>query len=222
MAQAMIDFEKLSQFQSQGRVDQEKKDMQTLLNSFTEETGSQQDPGFFQDDNEVPKKQLKKAVKSNYSSKKVKACNLSTNLSYRRYKQKDFNNASFINFIIDILSFIVQNFTPINLDWKLDGEKEKWDECILHDFTRYIYKSDNHVVLSNPKLTYQKADGMAKNFIEEDTNRINILKYKTEKNFKLIQYVCSLLYPKIYNRIDNSGIQNKSSFDFGFSNWRVK
>ena len=64
MAQAMIDFEKLSQFQSQGRVDQEKKDMQTLLNSFTEETGSQQDPGFFQDDNEVPKKQLKKAVKS--------------------------------------------------------------------------------------------------------------------------------------------------------------
>ena len=113
MAQAMIDFEKFSQFQSQGRVDQEKKEMQALLNSFTEETGSQQDRDFFQDDNEVPKKQSKKTVKSNYSSTKVKACNLSTNLSYRRYKQKDFNNASFI---IDILSFIVQNFTPINLD----------------------------------------------------------------------------------------------------------
>ena len=76
-----------------------------------------------------------------------------------RYKQKDFNNASFT---IDILSFIVQNFTPINFDRKLDDEKQKlmvkylWDECIPHDFTRYIYKSDNHAVLSNPKLTHQK------------------------------------------------------------------
>ena len=38
----------------------------------------------------------------------------------------------------------------------------------------------------------------------------------------MIQYVYSLLYPKIYNRTNNSGIQNKSSFDFAFSNWRVK
>ena len=43
-------------------------------------------------------------------------------LIYRRYKQKGFHNTSFI---IDVLSFIVQNFTPINLDRKLDDEKEK-------------------------------------------------------------------------------------------------
>ena len=43
-------------------------------------------------------------AKSNYSNTKVKARNLLTNVSYRRFKQKDFNNASFI---IDILSFIV-------------------------------------------------------------------------------------------------------------------
>ena len=48
------------------------------------------------------------------------------------------------------------------------------------------------------------------------------MKFKTERNFKLIQYVYSLLYPKIYNRIKNFGIQNKSSFDFGFLNWRVR
>ena len=35
--------------------------------------------------------------------------------------------------------------------------KHLWDQCIPHDFTRFIYKSENHVVLSNPKLTYQKA-----------------------------------------------------------------
>ena len=66
-----------------------------------------------------------------------------TNVSYRRFKQSDFNNQSFI---IDILSFLVQNFNPINLDIKLDIEKEQdmtkfmWDECILHEFVSFIYK----------------------------------------------------------------------------------
>ena len=65
---------------------------------------------------------LKKKIRtaqSSYSNTKVKARNLLTNVQYRRYKQKDFNNASFA---IDILSFLVQNFNPINLDRKLDNE----------------------------------------------------------------------------------------------------
>ena len=80
-----------------------------------------------------------------------------TNVSYRRFNQKDFNNASFI---IDILLFIVQYSTPINLKRSFDKEKDKlmvkfrWDECIPHDFTCYIYKNENHTVISNPKLTY--------------------------------------------------------------------
>ena len=55
MAQAMIDFQKFSQFQNQGTVEQE-KDMQTLLKSFLEEITSQQDPDFFQDNKDVRKK----------------------------------------------------------------------------------------------------------------------------------------------------------------------
>ena len=77
-------------------------------------------------------------------------------------------------------------------------------------------------VLSDPKLTYQKANGIVKKFIEESSNSINLLKFKIEKIFKIIQYVYSLLYPKIYNRINNFGIQNKNSFDFVFSNWKAK
>ena len=96
-----------------------------------------------------------------------------TNVSYRRFKQKDVSNASFI---IKVLLFLVQYFTPINLNRKLDNEKKKmmvkfiWDEYIPHDFTRYIYKNENHAVVSNPKLTYQKANAIVKNFIEEDAN----------------------------------------------------
>ena len=66
------------------------------------------------------KKKIRTA-KSSYSNTKVKAGNLLTNVSHRRCKQQDFNNASFV---IDILSYSVQNFNPINLDRKLDNENE--------------------------------------------------------------------------------------------------
>ena len=85
--------------------------------------------------------------------------------------------------------------------------KVLWDECIPHDVMRYIYKNQNYNAISNPKLTYQKANAIVKNFIEEDVNRINLLKYKIEKSFNLIHYIYSSLFPKIYNRINNFGVQ---------------
>ena len=81
-----------------------------------------------------------------------------------------------------------------------------WNECILHDFTRFICKQDNFLVISNPKLTYQIANAVVKEFIKEDRNWINILKYKIEKNFNLIHYVYFLLFTKIYNRVNKFGI----------------
>ena len=77
------------------------------MNTFTEEIGSQQDQNFLQDNNVDPKKKRK-----NYSNKKVKTRNLLTNVSYRRFKQSDFKKDSFI---IDILSFLLQNFIPISM-----------------------------------------------------------------------------------------------------------
>ena len=59
---------------------------------------------------------------NDYSNIKVKTRNLQTNVSYRRFKQSNFNKNSFI---IDILSFSVQNFNPINLERKHDVEKER-------------------------------------------------------------------------------------------------
>ena len=51
--------------------------------------------------------------RKDYSNTKVKTRNLQTNISYGRFKQSDFKKNSFI---IDILSFLVQNFNPINLE----------------------------------------------------------------------------------------------------------
>ena len=60
--------------------------------------------------------------RQDYSSTKVKTRNLLTNVSYRRFKQTDFNKK---NLIVDTMSFLTQNFNPINLDRKLDQEKER-------------------------------------------------------------------------------------------------
>ena len=59
MAQAMIDFQKFSEFQSSQSKKGEERDMQTLMSTFSGEAERQQDLNFFQDDNDVPKKKKK-------------------------------------------------------------------------------------------------------------------------------------------------------------------
>ena len=151
--------------------------MQTLLDTFSEEIGSQQDQDFFQDMD--VKKNKNQNSNSSYSNTKVKTRNLLTNVSYRRYKQKDFAKASFI---IDILSFIVQNFNPTELERKLELENEiqyikmMWDICLPHVFIHFIYLKDNNTILSSPNLTYQKANNIVKRFIEQDIKNIDVLR----------------------------------------------
>ena len=82
------------------------------MSTFSGNIEEQKDLNFSQDNNVVPKKEMKR--RSDYSNAKVKARNLLTNVSYRRFKQSDFNNPSFI---VDILLFLVQNFNPINLGY---------------------------------------------------------------------------------------------------------
>ena len=67
-------------------------------------------------------KKKKMKQRKDYSTTKVKTRNLLTNGLCRRFKQPDFHKNSFI---IDILSFLVQNFNPINLERKLDVDKER-------------------------------------------------------------------------------------------------
>ena len=169
MAEAMLDQANFSMIQSQSRLEQERKDMETLLSTFTESIEDQQNQNSSQDNKVVPKKVMKK--RANYSSTKGKTKNLLTNVSYRRFKQSDFNNQSFI---IDILSFMVQNFNPINLDIKLEVEKERdmvkfmCDMCVPHEFVSFILKQENYNIISQPNLTYQKANNIVKAYLFED------------------------------------------------------
>ena len=85
MAQAMLDQMEFMLLQSQNRtkqeqdqLDQETKDLETLLKTFTEENENQQNQNSSQDNNVVPKKVKRR---SDYSNTKVKARNLLTNIS---------------------------------------------------------------------------------------------------------------------------------------------
>ena len=75
-----------------------------------------------------------------------------------------------------LISFLVQNFNPINLERKLDNEKERdmvkclWDKCIPHAFVCCMYKQDSYPEISKPNLTYQKANNIVKNYIFEEPN----------------------------------------------------
>ena len=120
-------------------------------------------------DNDVDfKKEKVKTRNTQYSSTKVKARNLLTNVGYRRFKESDFLN---LNFIMDILSFLLQNFNPINIDQKVDTEDEHlmisfiWEVCVPYEFTAEIYKSPNYQIIADPKLTYQKANQIVKTWL---------------------------------------------------------
>ena len=55
-----------------------------------------------------------------------------------------------------------------------------WDRCLPHAITRFIYSSKNYSILGDPKLTYQKVNGIVRKFVEENSNNINLLKIKME------------------------------------------
>ena len=133
------------------------------------------------DDNDVDfkKKTVSKKRNTLYSSTKVKARNLLTNVGYRRFKESDFFN---LNLIIDLLSFLIQNFNPINLDRKVDTEDEQlmirfiWEKCVPYELTAEIYKQPNYQILADPKLTYHRANQIIKNWIVNFEKKKELIK----------------------------------------------
>ena len=192
------------------------------MKDFSEGIESQQDQNFSMNDNDVHFKKEKKVRNTEYSSTKVKARNLLTNVGYRRFKESDFINVSFIT---DILSFVLYNFNPINIERKVDTENEQrmisflWEVCIPSSLTTCIFQPENYQIIADPKLTYQKANKIVKEWVANAnvTDVSNII----AQNFKSIHFIYSSLYPKIYSRINSFGIKNKSDFDFAFGLYKT-
>ena len=102
MAQAMIDFENFSQFQSQSRLEQEQeKDVETLLSTFTEEIGSQQDQNFSQDDNDVPKKKKKERKKQ--QNKIIAIQNLKQEIYWQMFLIEDLSKKILLMQVLSLI-----------------------------------------------------------------------------------------------------------------------
>ena len=121
---------------------------------------------------------------------------------------------------------LLQNFNPINIGRKVDTDDEQlmitflWEVCVPNDLTTEIYKSPNYQILADPKLTYQKANQIVKNWIQ--TTNEQELSRKISENFKNIHFIYSLLYPKVYTRINQFGIKNKGDFDLAFTLYKIQ
>ena len=128
--------------------------------------------------------------------------------------------------MVDILSYLVHNCNPINLEIKLETEKERdmvkfmGDSCIPYDFTNYILKQEQYDIIGQTNLTYKKSNKIVLDYLKEDQERLPRRKYKLTEKFNLIHYIYSILYAKMYNRINQFGIKRKNDFDFQFQLWR--
>ena len=101
-------------------------------------------------DNDVDFKKEKvsksKSRNTQYSSTKVKARNLLTNVGYRRFKDSDHLD---LNFILDILSFLLQNFNPIKIDRKVDTEDE---QLMINFYGKFVFLMNSQLKFTNRRI----------------------------------------------------------------------
>ena len=74
------------------------------------------------------------------------------------------------------------------------------------------------ILLSQSHISYQKGNNINIKFVEEGVQNIDFLKSALRDHLETIQYVYSLLFPKICNKTNRFGINNKSHFEFIFTN----
>ena len=175
------------------------------------------------DDNDKIIGEVKKPAikKRKYSTTKVKTRNLLTNLSYKRINRLDFDNKLYV---LDIVTFIIQYLNIFLIDIKLETEYEKnmllfiWQKCLPLNLTNFVSTKYNYDTLTKKDLKFKDVYVMIHEYMLNDDN-YNQAKKMLKSNFDEIRYVFSNLFPKIYSRTNEIGIQIKSRFDYSFSLW---
>ena len=94
-----------------------------------------------------------------------------------------------------------------------------WEKRIPTQFCKFIYLNNNFMWLCQVQITFQKANVIVKNFIEEDEANIELLRQFLEKHAVIFQFIYANLFPKVYVRNNHFGIHNKSIFEFTYREW---
>ena len=109
--------------------------------------------------------------------------------------------------------------SPIALDRKLETDTERnhvkfiWDKCLPTDFSSFILREKNFFILSETQITYQKANEIVKEFIDENAQHLELLKQSLINTIELIRYVYAMHLSNICSKCSPFGIKHKSYFD---------
>ena len=127
-----------------------------------------------------------------------------------------------------MLSFLIQNLNQTILNQKFDSKIERdyvkmlWENCIPAQFCKFAYLKDNFTQLRHPQITFQKANDIVKNFIEQDEANIELLRQHRKDHDVTNQILYPNLYPKIYSRNNHFGMHNKSICKYTHRDWCIQ
>ena len=127
---------------------------------------------------------------------------------------------------MDVFSFLVQNLNPTILDRKFDSDVERgyvkmlWENCVTVQLGKFVYVKDNFTQLCQVQITFQKANDIVKNFIEQDKTNIELLRQHLQQHAVTYQCLYANLYPKLYSRNNRFGIHNNNlEFEYNYRDW---
>ena len=196
--------------------------MEQVLETNLNQNGNQQDQDFFLDDKDVPKKtKRQQRNKTPCSSTKMKARNFLTNISYRRISDKDFKS---VNFIIDMLSYILLYVKPFFLQLSYSDKEQRnmvkmlWEKCLPTKFYEHVKKPDNFFILNSGKLTFNQAKNIVLSYIQLPDTWKELTEIITKRQ-KVYQYVFATVFPTTYLQINKYGIKIRNDFSLCFTEW---
>ena len=200
--------------------------MDEVLNKAnSDQNGSQQGQNFCLDDKDVQKKKNQKnkakANRSPYSCTKMKAKNFLSNISYRRISDKDFQN---VNFVIDMLSYILLYIKPFFLTATYSDREQQdmvtmlWEKCLPIRFYEHIKLPENFEILNSGKLNFNQAKQIVLSYVQQPDIWQELIK-TVIKNQVIYQYIYSMLFPLNYLQTNKYGIKIRNGFSLCYSEW---
>ena len=85
-------------------------------------------------------------------------------------------------------------------DIESDCVKMLWENCVPVQLCKFDYLKNNLTQLCQPQITFQKANNIVKNFIEQDKTNIKLLGQHLQQRAVTYQNLYANLYPKLCSR----------------------
>ena len=107
----------------------------------------------------------------------MKTRNFLTNISFRWLNKNDHAK---ISFVLDCISFIVQNFNLFSSEHKFNSQTDQhyvniWKKCLPKSLYKFICCKENVMVLNQLHVTYQKATKIVEKYVhkEKETSKLH-------------------------------------------------